>query len=78
MFSAEDLIAKIFIKSSSPYVEVLMIKRRSSKSTGIPCGEIKSVPLIVHIPRLVAKTTIGAKVDYKALFKKVKHSISSI
>jgi len=40
-----------------------MIKSLSRRSTGIPCGEIKSVPLMVHIPLLVAKTTIGAKVD---------------
>lgn len=32
-----------------------------------------SVPLIVQIPLLVARTTIGAKVDYRALFKNVKH-----
>jgi hypothetical protein len=50
-----------------------MIKSLSRRSTGIPWGDIISVPLIVHIPLFVAKTTIGAKVDYKALFKKVKH-----
>jgi hypothetical protein len=37
-----------------------------------------SVPLIVHIPLLVARMTIGAKVLSRALFKKVKHSISSM
>jgi hypothetical protein len=50
----------------------------SNKSIGTPCGEIKSVPRIVDIPLFVANTTIGAKVDSKALFKKVKHSISSM
>lgn len=72
------LMANIFINYSSPYVVVLMIKSLSNKSTGIPWGDIISVPLIVQIPLLVANTTIGASVDYNALFKKVKHSISSI
>lgn len=55
-----------------------MINNLSRRSTGIPWGETKSVPLIVHIPLFVARTTIGAKVDSRALFRKVKHSMSSI
>jgi hypothetical protein len=78
MDSVDALIAKIFINYSKPYVVVLMIRSLSSKSVGIPWAEIISVPLIVHIPLFVARTTIGAKVDYKALLRKVKHSISSI
>lgn len=63
IFSVDALMAKIFINYSRPYVVVLMIRSLSSKSTGIPWGEIMSVPLIVQIPLFVASTTIGAKVD---------------
>lgn len=55
-----------------------MIKSLSSRSTGIPCGDTISVPLIVQIPLFVAKTTMGAKVDSSALLRNVKHSISNI
>jgi hypothetical protein len=50
----------------------------SNKSTGIPWAETMSVPRIVQIPLLVANTTIGARVDYRALLRNVKHSISSM
>jgi len=40
-----------------------MMSNLSKRSTGIPCGETISVPLIVQIPLLVAKITIGARVD---------------
>ena len=78
MFSVDARIARIFINSSKPYYVVFIINKRSSKSTGIPWGETISVPLIVHIPLLVASTTMGANVDSRALLRKVKHSISSI
>ncbi|KYQ54544.1 hypothetical protein ALC60_06568 [Trachymyrmex zeteki] len=43
------------------YGRVLIIRRRSNKSRGMPCGEImSSVPLISQRPRFVAKITIGA------------------
>jgi hypothetical protein len=32
----------------------------------------------VHLPRFVAKTTMGASEDSKALFRNVKHSMSSM
>lgn len=55
-----------------------MIINLSKRSTGIPWGLYISVPLIVHIPLLVANITIGAKVDSKALFKNVNDSISNM
>ena len=55
-----------------------MIKYLSNKSTGIPCGDTKSVPRMVHMPQFVAKTTIGARVDSRARFKNVKHYMSNI
>ncbi|KYM81420.1 hypothetical protein ALC53_08188 [Atta colombica] len=43
------------------YGRVLIIRRRSNRSRGMPCGEIiSSVPLISQRPRFVAKITIGA------------------
>lgn len=78
MLSVEALMANIFISYSSPYVVVLIIKSLSSRSTGIPWGDTISVPLIVQIPLFVAKTTMGASVDSRALLRKVKHSISNI
>mmetsp|Transcript_13505 Transcript_13505/g.31777 ORF Transcript_13505/g.31777 Transcript_13505/m.31777 type:complete len:238 (+) Transcript_13505:124-837(+) len=64
--------------SSTVYGIVLMMTNRSSKSTGMPCGETMSVPRIVHIPLFVAKMTIGLKVDSKARLRYVKHSMSSM
>ena len=78
MLSVDALIAKIFINYSKPYVVVFIIRSLSNKSVGIPWAEIISVPLIVQIPLFVANTTIGANVDYNALLRKVKHSISSM
>jgi RuvB-like protein 2 len=39
--------------------------RRSSKSRGIPCGLLYSVPLIFEIPRLVAMTSIGIETSLR-------------
>lgn len=57
---------------------VLMMSNLSSRSIGMPWGETMSVPLMVQMPLLVARMTIGARVDSKALLRKVKHSMSSI
>lgn len=69
----DALMAIIFRVSYRLYFSVFIINNLSKRSTGIPCGEIISVPLIEQIPLLVAKITIGARVDSSALFKKVKH-----
>jgi len=76
--SVSQRIAKIYTISSRLYGINLMIRRRSSKSTGIPWGDFISVPLISQTPLLVARMTIGAKLLSRALFMKVKHSISSM
>jgi hypothetical protein len=55
--------------SSTEYGMRRTISIRSSKSTGTPCGAIISVPLIVQMPRFVAKTTMGASVDSRARFR---------
>ena len=47
-------IVRIFRISSSLYGVVLMIIRRSSKSSGNPCGDLYCVPLILAMPRFVA------------------------
>eukprot|EP00962_Isochrysis_galbana_P050094 scaffold21556_cov120-Isochrysis_galbana.AAC.7 len=60
---------RIWTISCSAYGMVLMIIRRSSRSTGTPCGATTSVPRTVHMPRLVAKITMGASVDSSARFK---------
>ena len=41
----------------------------SRRSTGTPCGAMISVPRIVHIPRLVAKITMGARLLSSARFQ---------
>mmetsp|Transcript_53128 Transcript_53128/g.164657 ORF Transcript_53128/g.164657 Transcript_53128/m.164657 type:complete len:201 (-) Transcript_53128:778-1380(-) len=64
--------------SSTEYGIVRMITSRSSKSTGMPCGETMSVPRMVQIPLFVAKMTIGLRVDSRARFRYVKHSMSSM
>mmetsp|Transcript_5618 Transcript_5618/g.19249 ORF Transcript_5618/g.19249 Transcript_5618/m.19249 type:complete len:238 (+) Transcript_5618:240-953(+) len=64
--------------SSGVYGRVRTMTRRSSKSTGMPCGELRSVPRISQMPRFVAKMTIGASELSSARFKKVKHSMSSM
>mmetsp|Transcript_21636 Transcript_21636/g.35036 ORF Transcript_21636/g.35036 Transcript_21636/m.35036 type:complete len:228 (-) Transcript_21636:815-1498(-) len=70
--------ARIFTISSAVYGKVRMITRRSSRSTGTPWGAFISVPLIWQIPRLVAKMTMGARLDSNARFRYVKHSMSSM
>jgi len=76
--SSSHLIYKIYEISFSLYGFVVMINRRSSKSNGIPWGLLWLVPLILTIPLLVARITTGAVSLSKALFKKEKHSKSSI
>ena len=72
--SVTALMAMISTISDSAYGKVRIIRRRSNRSGGIPCGDWISVPLIVVCPRLVANMTIGLSVDSKALLRKVKHS----
>ena len=69
---------RIWTISCSEYGMVRMIISRSSRSTGTPCGAITSVPRTVHMPRLVAKMTMGARVDSRARLRYVKHSMSSM
>mmetsp|Transcript_45041 Transcript_45041/g.75766 ORF Transcript_45041/g.75766 Transcript_45041/m.75766 type:complete len:206 (-) Transcript_45041:680-1297(-) len=64
--------------SSPVYGKVLTTSRRSKRSEGIPWGLNISVPFTLQRPLLVAKITIGAKVDSNALFKYVKHSTSNM
>merc|ERR1719482_1829114 len=75
VFARIDRIWKV---SSSVYGIVRMIIVRSNKSTGMPCAEEISVPRMGHIPRLVANTTMGARVDSSARLRYVKHSISNM
>lgn len=44
-----------------------MMTSLSSRSTGTPCGLLMSVPRISQMPRLVAKITMGARLDSRAL-----------
>jgi len=76
--SSSHLIYKICAISFSLYGLVVIIRRRSSKSKGIPWGLLCLVPLIVVIPRFVAKITTGAVSDSRALLRKEKHSRSNI
>jgi hypothetical protein len=46
--------------------------------TGMPWGDTMSAPRTVHMPRLVAKTTMGDRGDSRARLRKVKHSRSSM
>lgn len=46
---------------------VRMMSMRSRRSTGTPWGDRTSVPRIVHTPRLVAKITMGLRLDSSAL-----------
>jgi len=50
-------------KTCSVYFTVRIIKQRSSKSNGIPCGDPSDVPRILVIPRFVAITKIGERSD---------------
>jgi hypothetical protein len=63
--------------SSCVYGSVRTMTRRSSRSTGTPCGADMSVPLISQMPRFVAKITMGASELSSARFRYVKHSMSS-
>mmetsp|Transcript_17233 Transcript_17233/g.53444 ORF Transcript_17233/g.53444 Transcript_17233/m.53444 type:complete len:241 (+) Transcript_17233:100-822(+) len=71
-------MARICTISCGVYGSVRMITKRSSRSTGMPCGDCMSVPRMVHTPRLVAKMTMGARLDSSARLRKVKHSMSSM
>mmetsp|Transcript_26387 Transcript_26387/g.78632 ORF Transcript_26387/g.78632 Transcript_26387/m.78632 type:complete len:238 (+) Transcript_26387:162-875(+) len=73
-----DLMLTTWTISSTEYGMVRTMTRRSRRSTGMPWGETMSVPRMVQMPLLVAKTTIGLRVDSRALFKYVKHSMSSM
>ena len=60
--------------------EVVIIRRRSRRSAGMPWGLLASLssdPLTLVMPRLLAKTIKGAIFLFQARFKKEKHSKSS-
>ena len=78
IFSVYALKLKILTISYREYGNVLIINSLSNKSTGIPWGDNRVVPLIKLLPLLVANITIGDNFYSNALFKKVKHSISNI
>lgn len=69
---------KINLISSAEYDVVLIIRARSNRSIGIPCGDLYFVPRIRVIPRFEAMTTMGARSVSRARLRKEKHSMSSM
>ena len=61
------LRARICTISCGVYGRVLMMTSLSRRSTGMPWGELMSVPRMSHMPLLVAKTTMGARALSRAL-----------
>ena len=78
MISRTHRILTISRVSSSSYDFVEMINIRSSRSAGIPWGDLYFVPLILVIPLLLAMTTSGARSPSSARLRKEKHSMSSM
>mmetsp|Transcript_35304 Transcript_35304/g.104435 ORF Transcript_35304/g.104435 Transcript_35304/m.104435 type:complete len:212 (-) Transcript_35304:441-1076(-) len=64
--------------SFSEYGSVEMMSRRSSRSIGIPWGDLYCVPRIFVMPRFVATTSTGAMSFSSARLRNEKHSMSSM